>query len=83
MQQQSMLPEARLEFEEVVRIDPDNLRGQMALASIYDDLGLYDEKIEKYSIVIALEKNKENADRLGSVCSCYPRPQLSAPWHHF
>jgi thiamin-phosphate kinase len=32
------------------------------------------------SYISRAEKPQENADRLGSVCGCHPRPQLSAPW---
>lgn len=61
--QQGKLQEARVELEEVVRINPDDKRGQVPLAALYDELGMFDVAIEKYSAIIALEKDKENADR--------------------
>ena len=61
--QQRRLQDSRHELEEVVRIAPDNKRAQVALGALYDELGLYDLAIDRYSTVIALEKDKESADR--------------------
>jgi len=56
------LQDARHELEEVVRIAPDNERAQVTLGALYDEMGLYDLAIDRYSTVIALEKDKESAD---------------------
>lgn len=53
---------ARRELEEVVRINPDNKPGQTALAALYDEMGLYDLAVDKYSTIIALEEDKQKAD---------------------
>ncbi|MFQ5468753.1 MAG: tetratricopeptide repeat protein [Gammaproteobacteria bacterium] len=60
---QNKLAEAQVLFEFVAEHDPDNKLVQLTLATIYDDFALYDKSIERYSKVIALEKNKQDADK--------------------
>ena len=53
---QRKFDKARVEFESVVRHDPNNIRGRLNLANIYEQLGKYAEAAKQYEIV--MEKGK-------------------------
>lgn len=57
---QGKFGDARLEFESVVRHDPENLRGRLNLANVYEQLNMYAKAAEQYEII--MEKDKDSQE---------------------
>ena len=76
---QEMLPEARIECQAAVRLDPDNVEGRLMLADVSSTLGEDDKAIREYEDVLALDPENEQARLLLGVL--YAKQQRLRPRH--
>ncbi len=59
--QQRKFEQARAEFENVVRLAPDNMGGRINLANIYEQLGMFDEAARQYEKIMELKPDSPEA----------------------
>jgi len=61
--EQNKFDEARIEFENVVRADPNNLPGRLNLANIYERLNELTLAAEQYEFIIQINENSQEGQR--------------------